>query len=132
MTHEQLNSFRCSLDELLAETSATVDRINRSLRDAVPACFADNDRAALESERSMLFVQAKRKRRLKREIFVAFHRMEQGEYGICESCGGSIDLSRLKVNPAARMCVHCTRKIARTMAGQWSGRGGRHEDAKQG
>ncbi len=126
MTHEQLNSFRCSLDDLLAETSAAVDRINCSIRDAVPVCPDDNDRATLEAERSMLLLQAERERRLKREILLAYHRMEQGEYGICEACGESIDLRRLEANPAARMCVHCTQEIERTMIGRWAGRDGWH------
>jgi len=124
MTHEQLNSFRCSLEELLAETTANVDRINRSIRDVVPSCADENDRATLEAQRQMLLLQAERERRLKREIHLAFFRMERGEYGVCESCGESIDLRRLAVQPTVRMCVHCMREIKRAMEADWVGVGG--------
>lgn len=126
MTHEQLDSFRLSLEELLAETTANVDRINHSIRDVVPSCADDNDRATLEAERRMLLLQADRERRLKREIQLAFHRMNHGEYGICESCGEAIDMRRLDVHPAARMCVQCMREIERGMEADWAGAGVRY------
>ncbi|PTN31943.1 TraR/DksA C4-type zinc finger protein [Desulfonatronum sp. SC1] len=120
MTHEQLDSFRRSLEELLAETTANVDRINSAIRDVVPSCADDNDRATLEAERRMLLLQADRERRLKREILLAFHRMDLGDYGSCESCGEAIDMRRLDVHPAARMCVQCMREIERGMEVDWA------------
>jgi DnaK suppressor protein len=123
MTHEQLNSFRCSLEELLAETTANVDRINGSIRDVFPSCADANDRATLEAERRMLILQAERERRLKREIQLAFHRINHGGYGICEACGEFIDVRRLAVQPTARMCVHCMREIERAMEADWAGAG---------
>ena len=34
-------------------------------------------------------------------------RLEDGTYGICESCGQPIDLDRLRAMPAATTCVRC-------------------------
>jgi RNA polymerase-binding transcription factor DksA len=37
----------------------------------------------------------------------ALRRMEERSYGICESCGGHIKLTRLKAVPWARQCLRC-------------------------
>jgi len=40
----------------------------------------------------------------------ALELIEDGTYGICESCGKSIPLNRLDVLPYATLCVDCARK----------------------
>ncbi len=40
----------------------------------------------------------------------ALRRMEEKQYGLCESCGRAIKLSRLKAMPWARLCLPCKRK----------------------
>jgi DnaK suppressor protein len=42
-----------------------------------------------------------------KDIADAFRRLEAGTYGICETCGSHIPLSRLQVEPFARLCVPC-------------------------
>lgn len=126
MTHAQLNSFRHSLEDLLAQTTTNVDRINRTFQEFLPSCADDSDRATLEAERRMLLLQADRERRLKREIHLAFHRMECGDYGYCESCGEPIDLRRLEVHPAARLCVLCMREIEQARETDWAGAGDKY------
>ena len=37
----------------------------------------------------------------------ALERIEQGQYGICESCGAAIPVERLDVLPYATLCVEC-------------------------
>lgn len=37
----------------------------------------------------------------------ALARMSQGEYGLCEACGGPIGLARLEIVPEATLCVAC-------------------------
>jgi RNA polymerase-binding transcription factor DksA len=39
------------------------------------------------------------------EVEEAIERVEQGIYGMCEACGKTIPINRLKANPAARTCV---------------------------
>lgn len=41
------------------------------------------------------------------EIRSALHRLEQGEYGICVSCGEEISWERLEARPACTECVEC-------------------------
>jgi RNA polymerase-binding protein DksA len=40
----------------------------------------------------------------------ALAKMDEGTYGICESCGKSIPLARLDVLPYATLCVDCARR----------------------
>ena len=52
------------------------------------------DKNAVESELA---------HRLK-EVTRAIERIENGGYGICEVCGGTIETERLEANPAAHTC----------------------------
>jgi DnaK suppressor protein len=45
-----------------------------------------------------------------KEIKEALERIEDGSYGICESCQGKIPKERLKAIPYARRCVKCQEK----------------------
>ena len=45
-----------------------------------------------------------------REIGDTIKKIDEGAYGICEKCVSPIDVRRLKVMPAARFCVDCTKK----------------------
>ncbi|MFD9727764.1 TraR/DksA family transcriptional regulator [Streptomyces sp. NPDC059072] len=41
------------------------------------------------------------------ELDRALERLERGEYGRCEGCGGTIPPERLEIRPAATTCVRC-------------------------
>ncbi|KRD20106.1 MULTISPECIES: TraR/DksA family transcriptional regulator [unclassified Streptomyces] len=43
------------------------------------------------------------------ELDRALERLEQGQYGQCESCGRTIPPERLEIRPAATTCVSCAR-----------------------
>ena len=42
-----------------------------------------------------------------RNINLALEKIKKGKYGKCEECGKEIDDKRLKVLPAARLCMKC-------------------------
>ena len=48
-----------------------------------------------------------REKREMDEIYAAQARLETGTFGICEGCGRSIPLARLRAVPTARYCVAC-------------------------
>jgi DnaK suppressor protein len=52
-----------------------------------------------------------------REITDALGRIDAGSYGECEVCGGTIDVARLQVQPAARRCVSCQEYVERKQRG---------------
>jgi DnaK suppressor protein len=56
------------------------------------------------------------RRRLERrlsDIEKVSRRVEQGQYGVCESCGGEIPAERLAAVPETTMCVPCQSKRER-------------------
>ena len=47
----------------------------------------------------------------------ALARVEDGSYGVCESCGEEIPVERLKALPFARRCVDCQREVGNAREG---------------
>ncbi len=52
-----------------------------------------------------------RKHRQLKEIEDALERIKLGEYGVCEDCGEPIPEQRLRLFPAARLCVRCQEEL---------------------
>ncbi|MGI8794380.1 MAG: TraR/DksA family transcriptional regulator [Acidimicrobiales bacterium] len=44
------------------------------------------------------------------EVEIALHRIDEGKYGICDTCGEAINEARLEAMPAAHQCVDCASK----------------------
>ena len=44
------------------------------------------------------------------DIDAALAKFDDGNYGVCESCGGPISEARLEAMPAARLCITCASK----------------------
>ncbi len=42
-----------------------------------------------------------------REVRLALHRIADGSYGVCESCGEEIAVERLLAEPEAARCIAC-------------------------
>ena len=52
------------------------------------------------------------------ELKHALERLEEGTYGVCESCGKPIDLQRLEALPQTELCIECARSVDPATAGQ--------------
>jgi DnaK suppressor protein len=61
------------------------------------------------SEVSLQFTGRLREREqgLLAKIDAALHKIEEGEYGACVSCGEDIGLKRLRARPVAERCIDC-------------------------
>lgn len=46
-------------------------------------------------------------KKLLEETSLTLQKLEQGSYGVCESCGEEISKERLEVKPTAINCQHC-------------------------
>jgi DnaK suppressor protein len=66
-----------------------------------------NDQASLESERSFELRIKDRERKLISKVYEALKKMEEGTYGICESCGDAISVKRLMARPVTNLCINC-------------------------
>ena len=52
-----------------------------------------------------------------RDIDAALMRIASADYGVCEKCGGDIEIERLEVYPTARRCHPCQALHEKTHAG---------------
>ncbi len=107
MTEERLLHFKTvlnkKLESLLNEALKTVDTMTKEDDN-----FPDpTDRATLESDRNFELRIRDRERKLIPKIEEALTRIENGTYGICESCSGEISEKRLESRPEATMCIVC-------------------------
>jgi DnaK suppressor protein len=94
------------LDELYNEAERTVVGMTDS-----EETFPDpNDRASLESDRNFMLRIRDRERRLISKIREALQRIEDGNFGQCESCGDDISIERLMARPVTTLCIECKRK----------------------
>ncbi|WP_339834112.1 TraR/DksA family transcriptional regulator [uncultured Parvibaculum sp.] len=65
----------------------------------------------MDALQAQAMAQATEKRRHQRlaQIEAAFRRMAAGEYGYCATCGEAIAEKRLEADPAAHLCVGCSK-----------------------
>jgi DnaK suppressor protein len=88
--------------ELRVEASRTVENMDEN------GNFPDpTDRASMESNRNSVLRIRDRERKLIFKIQEALHRLELGEYGVCEECGEEIGIERLKARPVTTLCIAC-------------------------
>ncbi len=65
------------------------------------------DLASSEYAQSMVFRLRDREKHLLGKIEKALDRIEDGSFGMCESCGESINLKRLEARPVTTLCIRC-------------------------
>ena len=107
MSDAQLAHFREILLTWKRELMEEVDRTVHHMQDEA-ANFPDpNDRATQESEFSMELRARDRERKLIKKIDESIDKLDDGEYGYCESCGVEIGIRRLEARPTATLCIDC-------------------------
>ncbi|MGD8911201.1 MAG: RNA polymerase-binding protein DksA [Candidatus Thiodiazotropha sp.] len=107
MNEEQEAHFRAILDAWKSNLMQEVDRTVHHMQDEA-ANFPDpNDRATQESEFSLELRTRDRERKLIKKIDEAIEKLDNHEYGYCESCGVEIGIRRLEARPTATQCIDC-------------------------
>ena len=56
---------------------------------------------------AMAQASGQRREAMLRDIAAALKRIDEGDYGICESCDEPINPRRLEVDPTVRLCIDC-------------------------
>ena len=107
MDEIKIEHFRSVLQEemrsLLEEAGKTVSEMTN-----VKENFPDpNDRASLESDRNFELRIRDRERKLILKMREAIQRIDEGTFGICDSCGGPISEKRLMARPVTTQCIDC-------------------------
>ena len=94
------------LEELLSHADNTVSGMTTPKEN-----FPDpTDRASLEADRNFMLRIRDREHKLIKKIKKALERIENGTFGICESCGEEISIERLKARPMTTQCIECKTK----------------------
>ena len=94
------------LEDLLAQADNTVSGMTTPKEN-----FPDpTDRASLEADRNFMLRIRDREHKLIKKIKKALDRIENGTFGICETCGEEISLKRLKARPVTTQCIECKTK----------------------
>ena len=107
MNDAQEAHFRHILGAWKKELMEEVDRTMHYMQDEA-ANFPDpNDRASQESDFTLELRARDRERKLIKKIDEALQRLENHEYGECESCGVEIGIRRLEARPTATLCIDC-------------------------
>ncbi len=107
MNDKQIGHFRDMLMSWKRALMEEVDRTVHHMQDEA-ANFPDpTDRATQESEFSLELRTRDRERKLIRKIDSSLRRIDEHEFGYCDSCGAEIGIRRLEARPTADLCVDC-------------------------
>lgn len=76
------------------------------------------DLASEERDREINFILSDRERVKIKQIDDALVRLEDGSYGVCESCGLEVAEERLEAMPFTRLCRDCQQDMEREAKSQ--------------
>ncbi|MFI0372635.1 TraR/DksA family transcriptional regulator [Actinomadura sp. 1N219] len=104
---ERLLADREDTLELVASLSADWDGVVNASAQANVDDEHDPEGATIAFERSRIEASLTRARDRLADIDDALRRLDDGTYGVCEQCGGTIAAERLQARPFARTCFAC-------------------------
>lgn len=108
MSDKQIHHFRLMLEDWKRELMKEVDNTISEMKEASVTVLADpNDRATQEETFNLELRTRDRERKLIRKIEETLQRIDNKEYGYCESCGVEIGIRRLEARPTAVLCIDC-------------------------
>lgn len=114
MTPEKLRSNLLAIRERLSNQQASIHREalqSDSGRYAARAPINMAEQASDEQELDMLVSRLTASTETLVEINEALDRLDAGQYNVCEECKQEIGERRLEVQPWAKLCVKCKRKL---------------------
>ncbi len=108
-----------ALRERLLQKQRELLNLDETSRDAAKTVELDQTRVgrlsrmdALQGQAMSLELRRRRQAELQ-SISKALRRMDDGEYGFCESCGLAIAVKRLEFDPAVELCIDCASDLER-------------------
>jgi len=107
LTKEQLDYFRKLLNHQLKELEGKIGGVVDELSEDSKVMPDISDRATKEADLNFGLRVQDREQKLIEKIKQALKRIDDGSFGICESCGEMIDIKRLKARPVTTLCIDC-------------------------
>lgn len=117
MPTEKLEQFRNRLRDMRDRMLGEVDQVVESIREDInpsgnlsnaPVHLADAAPENIDADINIIETQ----RDVMEEVQAALKRIDNGAFGICGNCGGSIPEERLEAIPYAPYCVRCASQLA--------------------
>ncbi len=103
----QTDHFRQILNAWKQELVDDIDRTMSVMQDETINLPDPNDRATLETDRSLELRTRDRERKLIKKINDSLADLDKRDYGYCEDCGVEIGIKRLEARPTANLCIDC-------------------------
>ncbi len=107
MNEAQIEHFRKILKAWHAQIMEEAERTKSQMQDEVTNFADPADRATQEEEFSLELRNRDRERKLLKRIEQTLIKLDEGDYGYCDTCGIEIGLKRLEARPTAELCVDC-------------------------
>ncbi|MDQ6996637.1 MAG: RNA polymerase-binding protein DksA [Mariprofundus sp.] len=108
LTKTQLKAFEKQLTDWKAELEIGQGVNVQAMHEQEQTSFPDpTDQASMETDRNFDLRIKDRERKLIKKIDQAIHRVHEGEFGECDSCGGDISVKRLQARPVTTQCIEC-------------------------
>jgi DnaK suppressor protein len=109
-----LVQIRERLEEMKRKLLAEIDSELRAEREGNKDEGMDTyDLASEERDREISFILSDRERQKIKDIDEALARLDDGSYGVCESCGLEVAEARLDAMPFTRLCRDCQQELER-------------------
>ena len=110
MKKKDLEFFKTLLSERLEELLSQADNTVSGMTSQKENFPDPTDRASLEADRNFMLRIRDREHKLIKKIKKALDRIENGTFGICDTCGEDISIKRLKARPVTTQCIDCKTK----------------------
>lgn len=110
MNQKDLDYFKEYLAERLKELLSQAEDTVSDMTGPSDSFPDPTDRASLEADRNFMLRIRDREHKLIKKIKKALDRIENGTFGICETCGEDISVNRLKARPVTTQCIDCKTK----------------------
>jgi DnaK suppressor protein len=108
LTKKQLTEFEAQLKQWREDLEEGQEENIHSLHQNEQSAYPDpTDQASMETDRDFDLRIKDRERKLIRKIDQALNRIKEGEFGLCEACGGDISPKRLQARPVTTLCIDC-------------------------
>jgi DnaK suppressor protein len=114
MKKEKVEYFKGLLNQKIEEILSGAEKTLSDMTELTDKFPDPADRATLESDRNFELRIRDRERKLLQKIQSALERIDDGTFGVCESCGEDISEKRLEARPVTTLCLDCKKKQENT------------------
>jgi len=103
-----LQLFKGGLREMQLDLRQALEKAENEIRALANSAPADEvDASVLNSAKEALFARNSENRTKLRKVELALERVQNGDFGVCVTCGVAIGLKRLQALPWTSNCIEC-------------------------